>query len=566
MLVRLTVTNLALLASLDVPFQAGPTPGFAALTGETGAGKSLVLDALGLLLGDRADASLIRHGEPLAEVLGVFQPSLTPSLQTLLDDQGLALEEGELTIRRQLKREGGGKAWANGVPVPLAWLAQVGVYLAEVQSQHSAPSLLQPARQREVLDTAGQLGPRVAEVSQHYALWQAAQTLSNQAATALAQAEASQQQAQESLTLLQTLAYTLGEETQLAIQRTRLQYGAQLLGQLQAADDALNADRGAVQALRIATRQLQQAQKIDSTLGALATQVNDALIQAEDAAHTVARMAARTEGEESLEAVDERLHALKSAARRLGCTVPELADQQATLQAQLLGSTALAAAAQQSAAAALKAQQRFQGLCQTLSNERTAAAAALVPQLQTALRALLLPHAEVAVTLTPLPADQWGANGAETVQILLAANPGSPALPIQKVASGGELARLLLALKQVFYAKLPPQALVLDEVDTGLSGAAASAVGAAMAALGAQHQVLAVTHHAQVAARAGVHGKLAKQVHHGSTTTQLQWLQGPSRLEELARLLAGENVTNEARAAAQALLAEAAVAQERRAA
>jgi DNA repair protein RecN (Recombination protein N) len=292
-------------------------------------------------------------------------------------------------------------------------------------------------------------------------------------------------------------------------------------------------------------------------LAPLAAQLQEALTLAEDAAHSVARQAAVGEGEGNLEALDDRLHALKTAARRMGCSVPELATQQAELAAQVQENSGLTAAAAQAAQVAAAAQAQFQAACRALSQGRQTAAAALAPQLQQALRALLLPQAEVAVELTPLPPTHWGAQGAETVQIMLAANPGSPVQPIQKVASGGELARLLLALKQVFYAKLPPQVLVLDEVDTGLSGAAASAVGAALAALGRQHQVLAVTHHAQVAAHAGTHGKLTKQVQAGATTTQLQWLQGPARLEELARLLAGENITPEARAAAQALLAEA---------
>ncbi len=553
MLVRLTVKNLALLAQLDL---AVP-PGFAALTGETGAGKSLLLDALGLLLGQRADAGLIRHGEALAEVTGVFTPSLTPKLHILLEDQGLSLENNELTIRRQIKREAGAKAWANGVAVPLAWLVQVGECLAEVQAQHSAPALLQPAHQRTVLDAAGGLEALVAATAHSYGAWQAAQGAADAAARACQAADAMQEVARENLQLLDSLGYSAGEEEQLAAQRTRVQFGAQLAGQLQAADDALNAERGAVQALRIAAKQLQHAAKLDEALTPLASQLQEALVQTEDAAHSVARQAALGLNEESLEAIDDRLHALKTAARRVGCSIAELAQQQEQLKAQLTGSAELGAVAAAHAATAAKHAQEFKTACTALTAARQAAAAKLVPQLQTALRALLLPHAEVAVALTPLPTTAWGPQGAEGVQIMLAANPGSPVQPLQKVASGGELARLLLALKQVFYANLPPQVLVLDEVDTGLSGAAASAVGAAMAALGMRHQVLAVTHHAQVAVRGQTHGRLLKQVLDGATTTQLQWLQGPARLEELARLLAGENITPEARAAAQALLAEA---------
>lgn len=552
MLLALTVQNLALLKRLETDLATG----FTALTGETGAGKSLLLDALGLLLGARTDATLVRHGEPQAEVAGRFKPAPSAALTAWLEDNGLMLEEGELLVRRQIKREGGSKVWGNGTPITGAALAELGPCLGEIQGQHSAPDLLQPARQREVFDTATQLTAEVETVAQTYRTWQAAEATLQQATSQREAAERAAETTQHQLKLLDDLAYQTGEEITLSAQRAKASHGGAIRAAIQAADDALSAEKGALVATRVALKALKSATQYDETLQPLAEQLAAHLTGLEDISHNLARQMGE-ELELSLEHIDDRLHALKSVARTLGCSIEELPTQHEALQHAQQNLKPLQDAERAAALALTHAINAFHAACRMLTEARKAGATKLIPALTEALRKLLLPHAVVDIRLTPLPENQWGAKGSETLEILLASNPGSPLQPIQKVASGGELARLLLAIKQVLYATLPPQLLVLDEVDTGLSGAAASAVGAAMASLGARHQVLAVTHHAQVAAQATQHGTLRKHVEGGTTTTELVWLDARTRETELARLLAGSTLTPEAHAAAQALLREA---------
>lgn len=552
MLLSLTIRNLALLKEVETDL----APNFTALTGETGAGKSLLLDALGLLLGSRADATLIRHGEAQAEVAGCFKPAPSPALAAWLEENAIALDENNLLIRRQLKREGGSKVWVNGTPVTANALAELGPILGEIQGQHSAPDLLQPARQREVFDTAAQLSEPLEAVQKTYTAWQTAEATLQTATNQREAAEAAAAQARIHLALLDNLSYVQGEEITLATQRAKASNGSAIRGALQVADDALSAEQGALVAARAALKAVRNAAQFDEALTPLTNQLAEAVTTMEDVAHSVARQMGE-DPELSLEQIDDRLHALKGAARTLGCGIEELQTQHEALQHAQHNLKPL----QEAETAALKAltlaYNAHHAACLTLTAARKVGAEKLIPKLTETLRKLLLPHAVVDIRFHAMPKNSWNAQGAETLEIMLAANPGSPMQPVQKVASGGELARLLLALKQVLYAALPPQVLVLDEVDTGLSGAAASAVGSAMAALGERHQVLAVTHHAQVAAQATQHGTLRKHVEDGTTITHLHWLDAQTRETELARLLAGSSLTPEAHAAAQALLREA---------
>ncbi|MFN7163072.1 MAG: hypothetical protein ACK5VJ_00925, partial [Pseudomonadota bacterium] len=401
-----------------------------------------------------------------------------------------------------------------------------------------------------------QLGAVLTTVAHTHSTWQVAETTMRHAKAAREAAERAAETAQHQLKILEDLAYQPGEETTLAAQRAKASYGGAIRAALLAADDALSTEKGALVATRTALKTLKIATQYDETLQPLAEQLANHLTGLEDISHSLARQMAE-EPELNVEQIDDRLHALKSVARTLGCSVAELPSFHESLQSAQQNLKPLQEAETTAALALTHAINAYHTACRALSQARQAGAEKLIPALTEALRKLLLPHAVVDIRLTPLPENQWGAKGGETLEILLAANPGSPLQPIQKVASGGELARLLLAIKQVLYAALPPQLLVLDEVDTGLSGAAASAVGAAMAALGARHQVLAVTHHAQVAAQAKQHGIMRKQVEGGTTTTQLVWLDATTRETELARLLAGNTLTPEAHAAAQALLREA---------
>lgn len=551
-LTHLAITNIALITRLKLDFSSG----FTALTGETGAGKSLLMDALGLALGNRADMALIRHGEATAEVSATFLPTITPALKNLLEEQGVDLEDGTLILRRQLKTESS-KAWLNGTPVPASVLAQFGALLVDIHAQHGTQALLNPAAQRVLLDNLGNNAKPLTEVATTYRAWQTAQTAFKQLSDQIHQARLDAERLSDWHTELVKLNYQPDEETALQSQRARLLNFTQLQGHLTVADDALNLDDTTLAHLRTACRGLTAAAQIDSSLQPLAERLEATLTDLADAAHDVARAAGSIEAEGNLETIDDRLHALKSAARKHNVSIPELPETRARLASQTTNLAETEAQLADLEKEASAAHRLFTAACETLTKARQKAAKALQPRLETSLKHLHLPNARLEVTLTPQPENQWNASGAETVELRLAANPGSPAQPIAKVASGGELSRLMLAIKSVLYEGLAPQTVVFDEIDTGLSGAAAAAVGHAMAGIGARHQAFAITHHPQVAAAANHHYRISKTILDGKTITQLTALTPETRLEELARLLSGNAITPQARAAAEALISEA---------
>lgn len=560
MLTHLAIRNIALIESLDLTFAQG----FTALTGETGAGKSLLMDALGLALGERADLSLIRHGATTADVAATFTlPAATLSpchrVTLLLEEQGIELEEGSLILRRQLKKEGQGaasKAWVNGTPVPAATLAQIGAYLVDIHAQHGTLSLLQPALQRDLLDTLANLNPLKAEVAQTHAAWQSAHQAYLAAAQQLEKATAEAELLTTWRQELEQLAYQPEEETHLLAQKTRLANFTQIAQHLAAADDALSAERGTLTSLRVAVRSIAAAARLDPSLNDLSARLTTTLTELEDSAHDLARAVALPEAEGNLEAIDDRLHALRAAARKHGVEIAALPQVLERLTAQTTGVENLRNEVEKRAKAGAAAQATFFGTARRLSAARQSAGAAFTPRIQQAIQKLQLSHAILHIAITQLPENQWNSQGAENVEILFSANPGTPPQPAAKVASGGELSRLMLALKSVLYQGLAPQTIIFDEIDTGLSGSTASAVGHAMASLANPHQIISITHHPQVAACAGAHARITKKVQDNQTSTQIQFLTGPARVEELARLLAGANITPQARAAAQSLLEE----------
>ncbi|MFZ2587347.1 MAG: DNA repair protein RecN [Alphaproteobacteria bacterium] len=553
MLTALTIRNLALIDTLEL----APKAGFTVLTGETGAGKSMVLDALDLALGGRADAGLMRAGEAVCEVVATFEGPATQTLQAVLEEQGIE-GDGEWVLRRQLKADNGklvSRAWLNGTPVPVGALAGVGACVVDIHSQHGTMALTTPAAQRGVVDAFHGDAPAVTAVASTHDAWHTAQheLALSRAATAKAFEDAELRAAW--LKELKQLNYHAGEEDKLAHQRAQLANAAQLAQLLSTVDAALNDDAGTLATLAMASRALHSAAGLNEGLTGLAGRVESALTDLRDAAYDIARSAHGGEGEMSLEEIDDRLHALKACARKHGCTVAELPDMLARLQAEDAMAVAGGEQVEALAAAERKARGVFEAACQALTYARTACLPNLHTQLHAALKDLLMPHARVEVQLTTLPPDSWNGEGAETITFLLAANPGQPAQPMAKVASGGELSRLMLALKTVFYAALPPQTIILDEIDTGLSGAAAHAVGQAMARLAQRHQVIAITHHAQVAALAQHHWQVAKHTAGGTTTSSVAVLTTPARTDEVARLLSGATITEAARAAARELMA-----------
>ncbi|MCP5405414.1 MAG: DNA repair protein RecN [Pseudomonadaceae bacterium] len=554
MLTHLAIRNLALIDTLELE----PQSGFTALTGETGAGKSMLIDALALATGGRAEAGQIRAGETVCEVAATFQPAANTALTAVLEEQGL--DTGDtLLLRRQLKLDNGklaSRAWVNGTPVAVATLAALGEHLLDIHGQHGTLELTTAAAQRQVLDAFAQATTEARSVSQTHAAWQAAMQARQEAEAALARASADADLNAAWMSELEALNYQDGEEHTLATTRSRLMNLEAIRHHLATADAALNDEQGALNALGGAARAITSAAQVDDTLVSLSDRLAATLEELRDIAHETARSSNGLDGEgQSLEQIDDRLHALKAAARKHQAEVAGLPAVLARLQgaatAQADGADHLVALN----AAETTARTAFEDACMALSAKRQAALESLHQQLHGKLADLLMPHARCAMQLTPLEQAGWNAHGAETVTLLLAANPGQPLQPLAKVASGGEVSRLMLALKQVFAAALPPHTMVLDEIDSGLSGAAAHAVGKAMQAIAATHQLVGITHHAQVAAQAAHHWQVSKHTEGTTTRTTVSVLEGPARETELARLISGATITDTARAAARELLA-----------
>jgi DNA repair protein RecN (Recombination protein N) len=556
MLISLTIRDVILIDRLDLEFERG----LCALTGETGAGKSILLDALGLALGGRADRTLVRPGAAQGSVSAAFAvPAGARPLATMLDAHGLALDD-TLVLRRVIGADGRSRAFINDQPVSSGLLREVAALLVEVHAQHAQQALLEPAVQRSLLDEYGRLHDALGAVREAYAAWREA--AGERAAMEAEVARAATEEAywRHAFEELDQLAPTAGEETALAEARARLMNREKLL---QAIGDALRMLRGSAGA----EERLGSAQRaIERVLGLAAgllepivASLERTRVELEDASSALERAGHELELDaDRAEQVEERLFALRAAARKHQVTVdelPRLRDELAERLARIdAGVERLTAAAE----AARAARATFAARAADLSDGRRAAASRLADAVMAELAPLKLDKARFAVRLAPLPEADWSGDGAERVGYEIATNPGQEPGPLAKIASGGELARVMLALKVVLARTDSTPCLVFDEVDTGIGGATADAVGERLARLGATAQVLVVTHAPQVAARADHHWRVEKTVRAGRPVVSVARLSDGERREEIARMLAGARITEAARAAADSLIRESA--------
>ena len=562
MLTALAIRDVVLIERLDLAFG----PGLTVLTGETGAGKSILLDSLGLALGARSEQGLVRTGAEQASVAAVFAPPATHPAFAVLAEQGLAAEE-TIVLRRVVGRDGRSRAFLNDQPISAALLKRIGALLVEVQGQHDQMGLADPATHGPLLDAYGvPAGLRQAVATDH-AAWRTATAALAAAREAIAQAMRDEEWLRHATDELAALRPEPGEDTRLAEERQRLQQGEKRAEAIAAALAELTPrDRrsaGPAAALRAAGRALQRlipANAPDATnpaqpaLGAL-ERAEEALAEAET---LLARLADDAEADpRNLEAVEERLFALRAAARKHGIPVVELPALRATLRARLeaLETDTLRVDALERDASSARA--AFARSCQALSEARARAAARLDRAVAKELPPLKLERACFTAAITPLADSAWSAQGADEVRFLIATNPGQSPGPLAKIASGGELSRLMLALKVVLAGGSTVPTLVFDEVDSGIGGATAAAVGERLARVADTVQVLLVTHSPQVAARGAAHLRVAKHLAKGRAETRVEPLIGAERQEEIARMLAGETVTAAARAAALSLLGAA---------
>lgn len=552
MLTQLAIRDVVLIDRLDLDLG----PGLCALTGETGAGKSILLDALGLALGARGDAALVAKGASQASVTASFELADRHAVWAILEEQGVALEK-PLVLRRVISADGRSRAYACDQPVSVGLLRQIGETLVEVHGQHESLGLLDPSRHLAELDAFAGLDDKADALRQS---WDAMRKASDALATA--EAEAAKARAEEDYLRhvdeeLASLDPVVGEAEKLAAERVLLQQGEKLAGALSEAQSLIGDDDGVARRLAAATRLIgrvadKAAGKLDQVLAQLdkaASEAADAAALLDDAARTLGADPSR------LEKIEDRLFALRAAARKHQVEPDRLPEIRKAVAAKLRSIADGGEAIKRLRESADTARTAFAAQAEAVSSARKRTASRLDKAVAAELEPLKLGAAKFRTEVAKLDEADWGPNGMDRVAFVVATNPGQPFGALAKIASGGELARFTLALKVVLAAKRGPRTLIFDEVDTGIGGATADAVGERLARLADGRQVLVVTHSPQVAARATGHYRVAKSEKAGRTVTRVDMLDDAAKREEVARMLAGATVTKAARAAAESLIA-----------
>ena len=527
---RLMLRDFVIVPSLELEVDAG----FTVLTGETGAGKSILIDALQLLLGGRSDGMVVREGAPRCEVSAEFD---TPaSLQTWLDEQGFA-PEGGLLMRRTVDTEGRSRAWINGSPATLAQLKHAGAALIDIHGQHAWQSLTRPDTVRALLDGYGQVATQA--LRQAHSAWQAAHQRWQGALQLQHSVQEEHERLQWQIKEVGKLAPQPGEWQEINQRHKQLSHAQSLIeGALGAAQALEDDEPSAAQLIDRAINGIDRLQDIDPRFGAPVEALRSALAQVQDAAHSLKQLGHHTDQDpQALQALDERLALWISLARRYRCANDELPALWQRWQAELRD---------------LESAQDIDGLAQhaatlhaalskeatAVSQQRARAAQALSAAVTEAMQTLGMAGGRFEVALTPLEA--IGPHGAEAVEFLVAGHPGASPKPVGKVASGGELSRMALAISVVTSRLGTAATLIFDEVDSGIGGQVAHTVGALLRQLGDDRQVLAVTHLAQVAACGHHHWRVSKRLQGDQTVSQLDALSGEDRVRELARMLDGK--------------------------
>ncbi|MDB5361419.1 MAG: recN [Rhodospirillales bacterium] len=555
MLLSLTIRDVVLIDRLDLAFPSH----LSVLTGETGAGKSILLDALGLALGARAESGLVRRGAAQAIVAAEFDIGPDHAARAILADQGLEAED-TLVLRRVLSTDGRSRGFVNDQPVGVGLLKQLGDTLVEIQGQFEQRGLMDPSNHRALLDAFAAAPDSTEAVHATWVAWRDARTAREAAEAARAKAAADEEFLRHTLGELDALKPKPGEESQLAEQRARMMHGAQVAEAMAAAARELGGDRGAEHALNMAARALEKVRdKAGGLLDPAIAALERALVETEEARAALDQAIGDHEREGDLESVEERLFNLRALARKHGVTVDALAALRDEVAARLGTLEDGEAGLKQLAKLESETRARYCAAAERLTRLRRTAADRLDKAVQAELAPLKLDRARFSTTLVTLDAADWGPDGAERVTFEVATNPGAAPGPMSKIASGGELSRFLLALKVVLARVSSVPTIVFDEVDSGIGGAVAAAVGERLALLGQELQVLVVTHSPQVAARGRHHWRVAKTQARDTTVTRVESLDEDERREEIARMLSGASVTAEARAAATSLLAAGAV-------
>jgi DNA repair protein RecN (Recombination protein N) len=551
MLTSLAIRNVVLIEALDLSFG----PGLGVLTGETGAGKSILLDALGLVLGSRAETTLVRAGADQASVTATFDfTQLPPLIREALAEAEIDAEPGEpLILRRRVRADGGSKAFVNDQPVGAALLRQIAPALVELHGQHDDRGLVNPRGHRALLDRYAGVDP--AEVEAAWRAWGKAEAQLAQVRAAIEAARAEQDLLLAHLGELTQIEPKEGEEQQLALARADMQKGEKLAGDLQELRQVWDGSNSALAQMRAAARRLDRIADQHPLLAEALAALDRAVIEAGEAEEKLESAAeALLFDPAELDRIETRLFELRALARKHGCTPDELPLKMRELRAQLdtieAGDIQLADLQRASTAAAT----RFKALASALHSARKEAAERLDTAVAAELAPLRLDAARFRTQVAPLPEERWGPSGMDAVEFLISTNPGADFAPLAKIASGGELSRFILALKVALAEQGGAATVIFDEIDRGVGGAVASAIGERLARLAQGGQLLAVTHSPQVAARGNTHYLIEKSSEGTVTRTSVSRLDATGRQEEIARMLSGAEITSEARAQAERLL------------
>jgi len=544
---HLSIQNVVLVERLDLEFERG----LGVLTGETGAGKSILLDALGLALGARADAGLVRAGEESASVSAELELPQAHAVHALLGDQGIEVEAGEpLIVRRTLKSDGGSRAFLGGTSVPAGLLRDVGALAVEIHGQHDDRGLLNPKGHRALLDAFGRLDSRDTEMA-----WDEVVRIESEllgARAELAAAERDREWLAHASAEIEALAPEEGEETRLAEERTAMQAGLKAGESLSGLDEILGGADGALALLRQAARRIERGAADHPLLAEALAALDRALIEGSEAEERIARAAdALAFDPARLEQAEARLFDIRGLARKHRVEPDALAALGEQMRTQLAAIDASGERIEELDRQLLAAREGYAAAAGRLSEARHEAAARLDAAVAAELAPLKL---DAARFRTGIGAAEPGPSGTDRIEFEVSTNPGAPFGPLTRIASGGELSRFILALKVALAEAGSAATMIFDEVDRGVGGAVASAIGERLARLAERSQVLVVTHSPQVAARASHHYRIEKT--HGSdgTRTSVRRLSAEERREEIARMLSGTSITEEARAQASRLL------------
>lgn len=550
MLTHLAIRDVVLIEALDLEFG----PGLGALTGETGAGKSILLDSLGLALGARADSGLVRHGVAQASVTASFDIPVDHPVHAVLAEEGFAGEPGEpLILKRIVKADGGSRATVNGMPAAAGLIRDIGAMLVEIHGQHDERGLLNPRGHRALLDNFARLD--MGAVARHWNAWRETEAALQAARDVLDTAMRDREWLEHAVAELRKFAPEAGEEEILADRRALMMKSARLAEDLQKVRDLVEPGEAGLSKFRQAARLLERIAPEHGVLAEALAALDRAIIEGSLAEDKLAEAAqSLLYSPTDLDDDESRLFELRALARKYRVAPDDLAAQAETLAGQLeaieTGEHRIHDLERQVTAE----RAAYLAAAQAASEARAAAALRLDAAMAGELPPLKLDAARFRTVVELLPESQWGAGGLDRVEFEISTNPGAPFAPLIKIASGGELSRFILALKVSLAEQGGATSMIFDEIDRGVGGAVASAIGDRLHRLSRQAQLLVVTHSPQVAARADRHLLIAKTSDGTVARTGVRQLSADERQEEIARMLSGAEVTDEARSQAARLL------------